>query len=470
MRFHSLGKAALFWLVAGTILWGCGGSGSDKGSGGVAGTVVARMPDPADAQNTVLVGVADATVQWGTRSTRTNYGGSFVLDEVEEGFQAIRATKRIANQTWTGFATVEVLDRSTVVNANITLWSQNQVGSLVGEVRDDAGRALQGAKVFIASELGSYTTFTNRSGRYDFIDIPGGQSYTVTASLIGYENDIAAVTIATGGQSTVNFRLTPSFNASLSPPRDLMAVAWTYPDSLSRTRNRAAYDRIRADLMPRLKAVLAARKPQTRIPPADSVIEVDLAWTSNNLSYPDEINLAGYAIYRQIGNLGGLEALDFLRDPLAGFYSDLDTAFTPGVSTRYRITALNTDYPESGSESSDSNEARVTPLNRVLLTGPSDQSNTGGQPTFSWSSVTGSQRYLIRIYDNFPTFGLGKPVWQNAPEDPIEAEVNGLSIRYDGEPLQTGYTYYWIVAAFDNADITQAAAISVSQIRQFTVR
>jgi len=469
MKPQAIGRAALVCLIAGLILWGCGGA--ERGQGGVAGTVVARQSDPAPGDNTVLVGVVDATVRWGDITTRTNYSGGFILNGVEEGFQTIRAAKKIQGQTWAGFTTVEVAKEVTVVNANITLWPEDEVGDLIGEVRDEGGRRLSGAKVLVASELGSYTAITNRNGEYELRGIPGGFTYTVTASRVGYENSTKQISVSTGSRTTANFRLRTSFNLALSPPQDLLAVAWTYPDSSSRSRHKDAYDRIRADLLPRFKPFLTGRKAPGRLPPPNSLIEVDLAWTPNNITYPDETNLAGYGIYRQVGNVGGLAALDFIRDPLAGFYGDLDEVFTPGIQVQYRITALGTDYPQSGSESDYSNSARVVPLDRVVLTGPDNRSSTSGKPTFSWHSVPGAEGYLVRIYDNYPIFGLGKPVWQNAPEDPLEAVTSGLSITPgpDDPPFPPG-TYYWIVAASDDPDITRASAISVSPIWQFTVR
>jgi len=79
-------------------------------------------------------------------------------------------------------------------------------GTLTGTVTDAAtGDALPGANVIIEGQ--PYGGATDLSGAYTIEGVPAG-SYTVTASVIGYERISLTADVATGVTTTLNFELT----------------------------------------------------------------------------------------------------------------------------------------------------------------------------------------------------------------------------------------------------------------------
>jgi TonB-linked SusC/RagA family outer membrane protein len=91
------------------------------------------------------------------------------------------------------------------------LWTDGQAqqaGTVVGIVQDAAsGRPLAGAQVLVeGTRLG---VITNDQGRYVIPGVPAG-TQSIRVVMIGYETDLASVTVTAGTSVTQNFRLAPS--------------------------------------------------------------------------------------------------------------------------------------------------------------------------------------------------------------------------------------------------------------------
>jgi TonB-dependent receptor len=82
--------------------------------------------------------------------------------------------------------------------------SQSGKGTITGEVKDQAGAVLQGAKIAMQPQLRPMTT--NGQGEFTLTDVPAG-TYTVTVSYVGFAPYTASVTVSAGQTARFGARL-----------------------------------------------------------------------------------------------------------------------------------------------------------------------------------------------------------------------------------------------------------------------
>jgi hypothetical protein len=367
--------------------------------------------------------------------------GTFTIRDVPAGVRKISAQIVKNGVLYKGSNQTEVFDKERTTSVSVVVGPANQMGALAGVVRDEFGTPLKGVRVFVGAPLGSWTDWTDEQGRYRIADLLGGFQYTVEASGRGYENDSTSVVIAAGNTATVNFFLRLSSNEGQQRPENLGAIAWTSPVEPNRSREEsAAYERIK-----RLVRPDRAARASGRDFPGGHHVEIDLFW-----DYVNQRELLGYGIYRGSAP-GNLRAIDFLRDPLATFYADIDDALQPNVQYFYAITRLNTDYPNRpGSESPFSDVVSAIPLGDLELSDP-----TLFPLTFRWQPVFNATTYYVYLFANYPGY-QEDPVWTS------DGTATNFQF-YNGPPLQSGRRYYYVVvgAGFSNASFT------ISQIGSF---
>ncbi|MFQ3609996.1 MAG: carboxypeptidase regulatory-like domain-containing protein, partial [Fimbriimonadales bacterium] len=288
-------------------LSGCGGGTSRTNV--ISGTVTDVEGEP----------VVDAEVfvdGFPMRNTRTLHNGTYYLTNVPVGFRLIRARAFINGVEYTGQQVAQVLEEDQSKNINLMVARTTQQGTVEGFVRDAFGRGIEGARVFAGGALSSVLARTDRRGFYRISGLPSGYEYPIVASAPGYENDERRVEVYAGETSVVSFTLNTSRNAPVNPPQNLRAIAWTLPRTLIATRDartRRAYESIQQLLDPQHRQRAITRST------SNSLIEVSLTW-----DYERQLSLLGYGIYRG-RSLNELQtnAIAFLRDPLADFFSDL---------------------------------------------------------------------------------------------------------------------------------------------------
>jgi hypothetical protein len=244
----------------------------------------------------------------------------------------------------------------------------------------------------------------------------------------------------------VDFSLDDETNPTLPAPQNLSAVAWTTPFEATRSRSSSlALEAVKRIVDPRR----SLRPPPGRLSPLGNHVEVDLYWDPLPPQY--YVSLLGFGVYRAFSAGGSATAIDFLRDPNAVFFSDVDDNLNSFTTYYYELTALNTTYPDTpNSESLPSNRYGVETLGDLVL-----NSVIFGPTTFRWQSGSGADDYTVYVFDRYPGIGVD-PIWISSP-------TAGTSQVYGGPPLSLGQRYYFIVLGSANL----GESLSLSEIGEF---
>lgn len=439
-------------VIGAAVIIGCGGSGeSTTGVGSVSGNVADLNGNPV--RNALVYASADKA-----KSTRTNSSGAFLLTGVREGAETISAEISIGGVTYYGENVISVFSNEQSKSANIAIGRVDQLAKLTGTVRDRFGDPIQGARVFAKSgDLSSVMALTNKNGKYFLNALHPNRSYTIQASALGYDSDMDILTFSPRQERGQDYVLSNPRNVAFTAPNDLSAVAWTSPREVTRSPQLAQrYEAIKQLLDPR-RAARAAKEKRPLVTALGNWIEVDLYWTPI-----ENASLLGYGIYRGRDAQGATTGIEFLRDPLTGFFADQDLSLREGLNYYYEITVLNVLYPDTfDSESDFSNRFGVRPIGDLTL-----RSVTPGTPVkFNWNAASGAEKYTVYIFDQQPNFGAS-PIWPVGQTELANATTTNTTLTYSGAPLAAG-TYYYIIAAADTRNGNDA--ISLSPVGSFVV-
>ncbi|MBS1715664.1 MAG: carboxypeptidase regulatory-like domain-containing protein [Armatimonadetes bacterium] len=411
---------------------GCGG---DKGSrtSVINGTVLDIDNNP----------VRDAVVSTGAGSARTSATGAYTLPKQPAG--AVEITAEIVRNgvRYRGSSTCFNYDNERTQNVNIIVGPENELGSIYGTVRDRNGFPLDGASVFAYNGAGSSTrVFSDANGRYEFRDLVGGVTYAVLAGGQGYSSDSTQVNLGTSDSRSLDFVLDDPAEPDLDPPQDLTAVTWVSPNDATKGKGGDPYEAVKSLLDPKRKS--GARTHRSKAPNG-VLAEVDLEWTGQQF-----VDLLGYGVYKANSGTGTLSGVDFIPDPLAAFYVDLDLNTSSTYS--YALTTISSLFPEDPEQTESTLSTRVVAKTLgVLKTNPV----TFSPLTFRWQAGSGAQNYAVFVFEEFP--GVGVPVlWSSN-------RTSATSVPYTGGPLASGLTYYYLVVGFANGD----ASRTISQIDSF---
>ncbi len=438
-------------LVALAVVLACSGGDSSRGNGTVAGNVT-------DLSGEAVRGALIFANNDRSAVTETNSTGAFLLTKVKEGNSRISAEIRINGVLYYGENVIAVFANEASKSCNIVMSRSDQQASLTGVVRNRFGDPVEGARVFANSgELSSLMAVTDRDGRYTIRAIHPGRAYSIQASALGYDSDLDSATFNVREARRQDYVLSNPRDIGFNPPNDLGAVAWTSPREVTRSPKVAqTHEAIKQMLDPR-RAARAAKTRKPLVTALGNWIEVDLYWTPI-----ENASLLGYGIYRGRDAQGTTQGIEFLRDPLAGFFADQDPTLREGLAYFYEITCLNVRYPETNnSESGFSNRFGVRPIGDLTLRNPT---NVGGTVRFNWNVASGAEKYTVYVYDRMPDFGVS-PMWPQSQSELNDATTTGTSLTYSGPALGNG-TYYYLVVAADTRDGNDA--LSVSPVSSFT--
>jgi len=100
-------------------------------------------------------------------------------------------------------------------------------GILEGTVTDLEGAPIVGAEISVVGTPLTPET-TNASGFYQFTTIPGGSSYDIAVSAIGFGGDTANVFVTVGGTTVQDFSLTPAEAFEISDGNYIGAGEWEW--------------------------------------------------------------------------------------------------------------------------------------------------------------------------------------------------------------------------------------------------
>jgi len=486
LKFKLAMVVAIGTLVA--LAGGCGGGGS---SGGVAtGGNGGSYPYPSGGSSIVLGKVVDmsgnavpgASVSADTGQTAATLSqGGFRLDGVPAGVRRIRVSVQQNGTTYTG--STQVLSQSaspplTVSNANVQVSPTNQQASVTGTVRDPNGQPLAGARVFLGvfvspgtaanngadGGVASLVAFADANGVYrlDNVPAPSGQSsYAATASLLSYQNTRANIDNLRNGETrTQDFTLGGASTQAGPTPTNVAAFTFTQPGNIAQAHAvslaasasaLSAYEQIRRAMSP----AYARRAPQAHAsaqahskahasPFGAYAIEADVFFDNTQ---PD--NVSGFRVYNSVGN-AQLTPYDFLQDPLANVYTDLDPTYVPNQQYSFAVSAVTTTNSESGV----SPASTVVPLDGQTLVGPQNGQTVQNPVSIAWNRVNGADTYSVFVYPQFPSVGVA------GTQQDAAAGASSLAL-----PSLASGDYYYVVAGARG----DGSAVTVSPITRFHV-
>lgn len=495
-------------MTLAVIAAGCGGGGSDRTAGDVSGTVT-------DVAGNLIPG-ATVQVEGTGNSTTSLMNGTFKLEGVPTGdWVNLRASAAIDDRQWVGLRAAQIFRDGPTQSVNILMARSSRMGTIRGTVRDTAGNGIGGARIFATAVFPdsptaadspsqvTLTTVADSSGGYELTNVPesidtdsGRETiyYQVTASSAGrsgqqggFENATEAdVTVSAGAVTTVNFVLVASpYDDLLEPsgwtdPDAILALSFTLPSEIT-SRSYGGYRGVMATVSPKMKEALAASKGPSRMPPAGSIIEINVLWNWfdwTELNY----NVAGFGVYRRAGaspTVSDRDQLDFIRDTDAVAYADTSISLSVGTNYYYGVTAISTSYLDAAdefnpvAESNMSGVTSVRPIGQLRLSGPAQGATVRtDSPLFSWQQLSGARAYQLIVYNDYPIFEVStSPDSTNRPihlPDYVTADTTGTSARLNVS-LAPG-TYWWTVIAGDQTDLTnEATAYSIGELRQLRV-
>lgn len=430
-----------FWIASllaaiSLFLVGCGGtSGVTSRTSTVTGTVL----------DIDFNAVRDAHVRAEGVETYSSTSGAYQLTDIADGVVQVIAEFNRDGVLYRGRNAVLNFPNQQTNNCNIIVAPVNQLGRIVGNVKDIEGFDLEGASVFAFNGTGSsQRAFTDSNGNYVLEDLVGGVTYTLSAGGSGFSSDQFNVTVVAGQSSTANFTCSNAGLPGLTPPQNPFAVSWVSPNYGNRSEGNP-YPWIKQIVDKRTRVRKAGTK-QTRAIRDDLIVEVDLFWDIQQ--FPD---LLGYGIYRSPSAGGSLSEYDFIAEPLAAYYVDIGP--NTNATYSYALTTLATLYPDyNGTESGLSDRVVVETLN--LLRIQPVTSNT----TFNWSLNSGATEYVVYVFDEYPGVEVFS-IWDNA-----DSPTTQSSLPYTGPALSPGHTYYYVVVGSANGGTSR----TVSEIGSFT--
>lgn len=437
-RFSFVRRICLFLSVAATFAAvGCGGSGTALTQ--ISGVVF-------DINGEVVRG---ATIWCNDNQTQSNSGGIYMLSGVGTGQKIVHAEIWKNGTHYTGNNIASVFKNERSKSVNITVVAVSQQAQIHGVVRDRDGFRLAGARIFAnMGGLSSQVALSDKDGNYAMGELAAGMSYTLSASGLGFDSDTISANFIAGEDRNIDFLLSDPTDAPIPPPDNLGAVAWTTPFEASRSpQNKEAYDGIK-----RLFDKRYVVKPMGRTTTLGSHVEVDLYWDPIGSQYLD--SLLGFGIYRATTSNGASTVVDFLRDPQAVFYSDVDDFLLPGRAYYYDVTSLNVRYPDTfNSESNFSNRYGVFTLGD-MITLPVTQTGT---LRFHWQAAADAEEYMVFLFDRYPGLDV-QPLWDNSANP-----TNSTSLDYTGPALTSGKKYYYAVLGLANSQDSR----TLSRIGEF---
>lgn len=474
-RLIALGFFAAF-------LAGCGGGGgSDNGyggGGGGGGSSVGVLVGKVVGSDGGPIPGAQVSVD-GMQATALSQGG-FQVTGLSTGVHRVYAQTNVRGATYSGSTQVLINSNQTTSNAIVSLSPSSEQGVISGTVVDSSGRGLRDARVFLSvpvstSNVGfqSVVAFTDGNGQYQLQNVSASNKtpYMLAASLLGYQNDSVTFTGLGSGQTRgENFQLAPSSNQSTLTPQNLTAQSFTQPSSVLTPQARAGaqahtavaggsvYEQIRRTLSPAYARAVSGLHPASQIKTlrtqshltgfGNYAVSTDLLFDESARD-----SLSGFRVYEADGN-AQLTAYDFLQDPLANSFTDLNPAYVADQSYRFAVSAVNTDSNETGL----SNTATVVPLSQMILDQPGQNQTINNPLTVSWQGVNGASAYAVFVYNEYPTDGSVTV----AKNQNLTAGDRGYTF-----PGNFASGDYWVVAA---ASADNGAELSVSQITLVHIR
>jgi len=462
-------------LATSVALAGCGGGGgSDNGDNTNDNTIIGKIvgTDGFGVPGATVTAVFTGNSTAGGPLVTTVTDGGYRIRGLFPGIYTVSAFTTVGGVNYTGSTQAVVTSHSIISNAIIEMAPTNAQGIIQGYVTTGSGNPIPGVRVLASVNVepaqGTNATsdllaVTDHNGFYKFPNVPTATvPYTLTATALGFVNATTTVTTLTNGQTQArNLVLTGSGNTTVPTPTNVLAAALTQPSSVltpsviqAHASIGSVYDKIRKIMSPKYAQLAASHHlvHGTKVSPhlggfGAYAIEADVFFDESNIT-----NVSGYQISRS-EDPQPLQAYDFLQDPQASLYVDLDPSYVPNTQYDFAVTAVSVD----NNSSSRSAAAAFDPLDLEVVTSPF-QNQTIHNPnpvTVSWQAVNGATQYGVFIYNEYPSVGA----------TPVASATQLTTTSFNAGTLPAG-NYWVLVSAADDSSID----VSISQIIQFQVQ
>lgn len=478
-RLSTAGRRALLpamMLATAIAVAGCGGGGnSDNGDNISDNTILGKIVDtngfgvPGANVNAFVTG----STPLGGSQANTITDGGYRIGSLFPGVYTVTANTSLNGVNYTGSTQAVVTAHSIISNAVIELAPTNAQGVIQGTVTDTHGHNLSGVRVLAtvsvtpaqgSTETSDLLAVTDHNGVYRFPNVPTATvPYTLTATAVGFVNASTTVTSLSNGQTlTRNFQIADSIDASVPTPTNVLVASLTQPSSVlspnALTANAATsgatsiYDTIRKAMSPKYAQLSAnghVASHSTKLKPhlggfGSYAVEADVFFSESNI-----VSVSGYRIYQSV-DPAVPQPYDFLQDPQASLYIDLDPGYNANTQYDFQVSAINTDNRESGLSA----VSFFDPLDLEVVTSPVQGQTFHGSVGVSWQAIQGATHYGVFIYNKYPSINA----------TPVVQATSLTTTNYNAGTLAPG-NYWAVVSAADANSID----VSVSQIIQFQV-
>ncbi len=142
---------------------------------------------------------AGIAVENQTPTSMATSDGKFLLSKVEPG--RIRLFSAIKTAEYSGYATLDTLLRADDTLKGMHLRIEHVGGNLVGQVVDNDGKGIPGAKVQLLG--GALVTFTGTDGTFTITQVPSDGKIVVTVTSGGNSAILTGVSVGEGGKTNL---------------------------------------------------------------------------------------------------------------------------------------------------------------------------------------------------------------------------------------------------------------------------
>jgi hypothetical protein len=444
------------WALMATcaaVLVGCGGGdggggGYYVGVGNVSGVIVDQNG------NVVRNAQVSYTNGYGGQiSTTSSSSGAYTLKGLPALNDLIQCQITSNGVTYIGQNLAQLNNGLTTMTVNIMVYPSSLGSSLQGSVGDSFANLLYGASVYAIPASGklmsSAYAITDSSGRFELDGLMAGIPYKIQVNALGYGSVTDVETLAAGKATTVGYILPPATNTTLQPPAGVTAVAYTAPgEATTQPKLHNAIEAVKTLIHPNRSKMRPMRSKKPTTSAGSNPIEIDVMWTPIS-----NVSLLGFGIYRS-NTAATPTNIDFLSDPQASVYEDMNPRLQPGTTYTYGVTTVSTSYNGKQGESQLSTLASATPLGPITP----GTVTASTLPTFTWQQVAGATGYAVFLFNQYPDIGIAD-IWDNYANP-----ATGASFTYNGNPLVSGQTYYYILVGVD-----AAGDQTLSPVGQFSV-
>ncbi len=306
------------------------------------------------------------------------------------------------------------------------------------------------------------TTTTDNVGQYRFtIPIGANTIYLAAHSTTSMSGDSAISGFSAGSVVSKNINLVNA-ESPIYPIVEFDIFSTTLEKStLDNIQAAAAITRVNSNKNRSVRLSNIADRLANRLKRGSSItsfVENDVFWFLQN----SDVGTLGFDVFRSDSLLTDYVKIGRCDDPYYQYFFDMDPALITKPITYYRVrgyAANNKFGPISNSVVSASPLPQfvdMTPANNAALVRKS------GDAKIKWPRINGAQSYIVAIYTSPPNANSIPPEYSIQFDDGKDIQEYDISGHQPGD-------YWWVVAAYNTMDLSEATSGSFSTYRKLTI-